>query len=60
MGGNRLKKGQQTIHCDVSSCQHFDQSKFCNLSAIKVTPCAHMNNGVPEDETLCSSYQIRS
>ena len=55
-----MKKGQQTIKCDVSSCQHFDQSNLCTLNAIKVTPCSHMNNGIPEDETLCSSYEMRS
>ena len=54
-----MKKGQQTIHCDVSTCQHFD-SKLCTLNSIKVTPCTHVNNGVPEDETLCSRYDIRS
>lgn len=57
---DRMAKGQQTIHCDVSSCQHFDQSQFCKLSAIQVTPCTHVNNGVPEDETLCASYEMRS
>jgi len=55
-----MKKGQQTINCSVSSCQHFDKANYCTLNAIKVTPCAHMNNGVPEDETLCSSYESRS
>ncbi|MEA4923732.1 MAG: DUF1540 domain-containing protein [Syntrophomonadaceae bacterium] len=55
-----MKQGQQTIHCDVSSCQHWDQAKFCKLSAIQVTPCQHTNNGVPEDETLCASYDARS
>jgi hypothetical protein len=52
-----MKKGRQTIKCDVSSCQYFDESKLCTLDSIKVTPCSHMNNGVPEDETLCSSYK---
>ena len=54
-----MKKGQQTIHCDVGSCK-FQESDYCSLHAIKVTPCEHINNGVPEDETLCASYEIRS
>jgi len=55
-----MKKGKQTIHCDVSGCKFFDEANYCNLSAIKVAPCAHVNNGVPEDETLCASYEARS
>lgn len=50
-------KGQQTIECSVNSCSYNDDKKFCTLKAIKVTPCGHVNNGIPEDETLCASYE---
>lgn len=49
-------KGSQTIGCSVSSCK-FNSMDYCGLSNIKVTPCTHINNGVPEDETLCASYK---
>ncbi|MDD4801948.1 MAG: DUF1540 domain-containing protein [Syntrophomonas sp.] len=52
-----MNKKQQTIHCDVSSCQYHNTSDFCTLNAIRVTPCQHIHNGAPEDETLCSSYE---
>ncbi len=52
-----MKKGKQTIKCDVTSCQYFDDANLCTLDSIKVAPCKHINNGVPEDETLCSSYE---
>ncbi len=55
-----MKKGQQTILCDVSSCSHFDKGNFCKLSSIQVSPCQYINNGIPEEETLCSSYDPRS
>lgn len=48
--------GQQTIECSVNSCS-FHKNKFCTLKSIKVTPCNHVNNGVPEDETLCASFE---
>lgn len=50
-------KGQQTIECSVNSCKYHNQNHYCNLQAIKVTPCGHVNNGIPEDETLCSSFE---
>ncbi|HEX3012240.1 MAG TPA: DUF1540 domain-containing protein [Syntrophomonadaceae bacterium] len=53
------KKGQQTIGCDVRSCAFWDKS-FCGLDDIKVAPCQHVNNGVPEDETLCASFEKKS
>jgi hypothetical protein len=49
-------KGQQTIECSVSSCSYHD-NKFCTLKSIKVAPCGHVNNGIPEDETLCASFE---
>ncbi|HCF71245.1 MAG TPA: hypothetical protein DER33_06660 [Syntrophomonas sp.] len=49
------KKGKQTIGCEVSGCA-FWENQYCGLDGIKVTPCQHVNNGVPEDETLCASY----
>jgi hypothetical protein len=57
--GQQVKEGQQTIQCDVSSCKFFDRANLCTLDSIKVAPCKHVNNGVPEDETLCSSYKCK-
>jgi hypothetical protein len=53
-------KGRQTIGCDVSSCTFHDRSNYCTLSDIQVAPCKHVNNGVPEDETLCASFKKKS
>ena len=56
MKGNHMK-GAQTINCTVSSCKFNANQSYCTLEAVKITPCQHINNGVPEDETLCSSYR---
>ncbi|MGI5921460.1 MAG: DUF1540 domain-containing protein [Syntrophomonadaceae bacterium] len=49
-------KGQQTIECSVETCS-FHDNNYCTLKSIQVAPCGHINNGVPEDETLCASYE---
>jgi hypothetical protein len=51
--------GNQFIACNVSSCQYFKNS-HCELSSIEVGACNNSSSGLPEDETLCSSYVKRN
>lgn len=46
------------INCSVASCAfNARDKKECTLKAIQVNPCSNCNNGVPEDETCCRSYE---
>lgn len=54
-----IKAGKQTIKCSVGSCHYNDNRDYCELESIKVAPCAHCNNGSPEDESMCASYRKR-
>ncbi|QGU00022.1 hypothetical protein SYNTR_1428 [Candidatus Syntrophocurvum alkaliphilum] len=58
MGG---QKGKQAINCTVNSCSYNDvNGNACTLDGIQVSPCSHVHNGSPEDESMCSSYQKKS
>ena len=53
---NSQKLGNQTIGCNVQSCA-YNQNQYCSLQSIQVAPCKNCNNGNPEDESMCASYQ---
>ena len=55
---NSQKLGNQTIGCDVQSCV-YNQNHYCSLQSIQVAPCKNCNNGNPEDESMCASYQTK-
>jgi len=55
-----VNKGHQTIRCNVSGCKHLGHSNFCTLTWYEVAAFAHVMNGVPKNETLCSSYKAIS
>ncbi len=50
-------KGKQTIKCSVASCKYNENSDFCSLKSIEVSPCNHVHSGIAEEESLCSSYE---
>ena len=52
-----MKKGNQTIGCNVKSCKHND-NHCCCLEGIEVTPCKCCS-GKKEDESMCASYDKR-
>lgn len=45
----------QTIKCDVHTCQHHTGEGKCNLGSIKVAPRQGYNSGKC-DESECASY----
>ena len=48
----------QKINCNVKSCAFNDtENKICELDKIVVQPCPNCNNGNPEDESMCGSYE---
>ena len=49
---------RQRINCTVKSCTYNDtERKVCELDKITVEPCSNCNNGNPEDESMCGSYE---
>jgi len=50
--------GSQTIGCHVTSCT-YNQDQYCSLQSIQVAPCKNCQNGNPEDESMCASYQSK-
>lgn len=59
IGGKIMgEKGRQSINCTVTSCRYNERKQnACGLDGIQVAPCSHVNNGVSEDESMCSSYE---
>jgi hypothetical protein len=53
-----LLQGRQTIRCYVESCE-FNESEYCTLKEIEVSPSMNIDSGDPEDESLCASYRPR-
>lgn len=47
---------KQLIKCSVRSCIH-NTGDGCALKGIQVSPCRNMNSGLPDDESMCSSYE---
>ena len=45
----------QSIQCDVVSCQHHSKDGMCQLESIKVAPRQNCHNGSC-DESECASY----
>ncbi len=52
------KSGQQSIGCEVTSCEYHSQGN-CDLSNITVQPCSGECTGNAADETLCGSYKSK-
>jgi len=50
--------GNQSIGCNVDSCA-YNESQHCSLQSIQVAPCKNCQNGNPEDESMCASYQSK-
>ena len=48
----------QTIQCDVVSCQHHSTDGKCRLDSIKVAPRANCHDGKC-DESECASYHAK-
>ncbi len=49
------KKGCQTIHCTVESCEHHDKNDKCMLNSIQVSPLINVAD-FPE-ESMCESFE---
>ena len=50
----------QCINCTVGSCLYNNnQIQKCTLKEIMVAPCSKCNNGKPEDESMCGSYESK-
>ena len=48
----------QKINCTVESCTwNNGQTQECELEQIIVEPCQNCDNGKPEDESMCGSYE---
>ena len=48
----------QKINCNVNSCAFNNTTRhLCELDGIIVEPCKNCNNGNPEDESMCGSYE---
>ncbi len=51
---------KQSINCTVGSCMYNNtNTKKCTLKEIIVEPCVDCNNGTPEDESMCGSYECK-
>jgi len=50
------QQGNQFIQCNIKSCKHCSDG-VCVLQSIQVSPCSSMSTGLPEDETMCYSYE---
>ena len=48
----------QSIQCDVASCQHHTEHGMCRLDSIKVAPRGGCHSGKC-DESECASYHAR-
>ena len=48
----------QSILCDVTSCQHHAENGMCRLDSIKVAPRTDCHSGKC-DESECASYHAR-
>ena len=48
----------QSILCDVTSCQHHAENGMCRLDSIKVAPRSQCHSGKC-DESECSSYHAK-
>ena len=48
----------QSILCDVTSCQHHTENGQCRLDSIKVAPRSFCHTGKC-DESECSSYHAK-
>ncbi len=48
----------QSILCDVTSCQHHAENGMCRLDSIKVAPRTDCRSGKC-DESECASYHAR-
>lgn len=51
--------GRQNINCTVSSCKYYARGDYCSLQQIQVAHCQNVQNGNPEDESMCASYEPR-
>jgi hypothetical protein len=51
--------GKQAIHCNVKSCRHNAQNSYCALQSISVAPCGGGSSGMPQDESMCASYEVQ-
>lgn len=49
------KKGCQTIHCTVESCEHHDKNDKCALNSIQISPLITVAD-FPE-ESMCESFE---
>jgi len=48
----------QSILCDVTSCQHHAENGMCRLDSIKVAPRSECHSGKC-DESECASYHAK-
>ncbi|NLV58002.1 MAG: DUF1540 domain-containing protein [Clostridiales bacterium] len=48
----------QCIHCNVTSCKHWDDDDRCKLDSIKVAYRQGCNSGDCE-ESMCASYHTK-
>jgi len=48
----------QSILCDVTSCQHHAENGMCRLDSIKVAPRTDCHSGKC-DESECASYHSK-
>jgi hypothetical protein len=58
--GEKMKKDNQTIRCDVKNCSYYKE-KHCSLDKIKVAPCNSIGDQETEkgtkEATMCDSFE---
>lgn len=53
-----MKRKEQKIKCDVSTCVHNNcDDECCKLNEIKVSCNCHKDDVEKKDETICNNYK---
>lgn len=49
----------QTIRCQIESCQHNAPDHYCQLNAIKVAPCSpnRCDNVTNRSDSMCENFE---